>query len=246
MAPNAVFLALSGVILRDRSLRQQLLDDLLLVENLRPDPKDYGEVCGGRGDRTCLQRLLARRGRVVTGERLDQLLALRSSRYQAALAAMDRLPLYPGLEDFLYQCKIAQIPLGLVTAMESPDVTWVLQKLELEASFKVVITAQDLSPQGDKPTGESYQKAIAQLQTQLQAQEPDRVITPATCLGIESTFEGIATAQAAGVPVVGVAHQYPYQMMQRRATWAVDYLNELDWEWLGRYYPDPAHPLEKA
>jgi beta-phosphoglucomutase len=36
--------------------------------------------------------------------------------------------------------------------------------------------------------------------------------------------------------VAGVACQYPYRMIQRQADWVVDYLNELDLAWLGRYF----------
>ncbi|WP_008315150.1 HAD family hydrolase [Leptolyngbya sp. PCC 6406] len=234
MALNAVFFELSGVIINDGALRQRLLDELLIGENLRPDPGEFDQVCRGRGDRTCLQMLLSRRGRVMGAEGLKKLLELRSQRYQEGLASLDRLPLYPGLEDFLYQLKVAQTPLGIVSGAQRGDVDWVLQRAKLATAFSILVTAEDLSPGGDKPAGEGYEVAIARLQDQY----PDRFISPETCLAVESSFAGIAAAQAAGVPVVGVAHQYPYRMMQRRADVAVDYLNELDLDWLGRYYRD--------
>lgn len=66
---------------------------------------------------------------------------------------------------------------------------------------------------------------------------------PADCLAIEDSFAGIEAAKQAGVPVVGVAHTYPYQMIHRRATWAVDYLSEIDFDWLGRFYAPVSQPV---
>ncbi len=227
MVVQAVVLALSGVLLRDRRLRQQLMNELLLAENLRPDGQEYDLVCEGCGDRTCLGRLLERRGRVVTVALLEKLLAQRSQQYQAALGTDSPLPLYPGAMDFLYQCQVAHIPMALVTGLEDPDAQWVLERAGWGDRFAAVITTQHLSPQGDRPAGEGHTKAIAQLRQQF----PDRPFDPAHCLAIEASFEGIAAAKAAGLPVVGVAHHYPYQMMHRRADWVVDYLNELQWDW---------------
>ncbi|MEB3268691.1 MAG: HAD family phosphatase [Leptolyngbya sp.] len=242
MALHAVLLELSGVILRDGPLRQRLLDEVLISENLRPDPGEYDQVCRGRGDRTCLQTLLSRRGRVVSDAALDKLLAQRSQRYQAALAAGDRLPLYPGWEDFRYQLKVAQIPLGIVTGMQRADVDWVLQQAQWTDEFTLVVAAEDLPPGGDKPASTSYDIAIARLQ----AQFPQRHITAQSCLAVEATFAGIEAAQRAGVPVAGVACQYPYRMIQRQADWVVDYLNELDLSWLGPYFGLTANPSPEA
>jgi beta-phosphoglucomutase len=232
MALHAVLFELSGVMLKDGALRQQLLDELLIAENLRPDPGEYAEVCMGRGDRTCLQTLLSRRGRVVNEAGLAKLLAQRSQRYQAALGGSDRLPLYPGLADWLYQLKVAQIPIGIVTGMQRADVDWVLQRADLAAAVTLIVAAEDLPADGDKPSGQGYELAIARLQ----AQFPHLDITPQSCLAVESTFAGIEAAQRAGVPVAGVACQYPYRMIQRQADWVVDYLTELDLAWLGRYF----------
>jgi beta-phosphoglucomutase-like phosphatase (HAD superfamily) len=236
MVLNAVLVELSGVILKDGPLRQRLLDELLIAENLRPDPGEYAQTCVGRGDRTSLRTLLSRRGRVVNEATLDRLMAQRSERYQAELAACDRLPLYAGVDEFIYRCKIAQVPLGIVTGLERADVDWVLGRAKLGVDFPVIVTAADVPPNGDKPAANSYEVAIAQLQGLL----PDRTVTPDTCLAVEATYAGIEAAHRAGVPVAGVACQYPYRMIQRRADWVVDYLYELDLTWLERYFnPDP-------
>ena len=85
-----------------------------------------------------------------------------------------------------------------------------------------------------KPAPDSYLAAIDQLNLL----KPELALAPQNCLAVEACFAGIEAAKAANVPVVGVAQIYPYHMIQRCATWAVDYLNEIDFDWIApRYEP---------
>jgi beta-phosphoglucomutase-like phosphatase (HAD superfamily) len=43
---------------------------------------------------------------------------------------------------------------------------------------------------------------------------PGNGLTPAECLALEDTMPGIASALAAGMTVVGVAHSYPAEKLQ--------------------------------
>lgn len=239
MVLKAVFLELNGVIIRDTDIQRRLIDDILINENLRPDPMEYGQVCFGRSDRTCLSQLLARRGRVVSHDYLETLLVRKSQAYIEQLSGRKKLPLYPGLEDWLYQLKTAALPLGLVTGARQAEVTWVLEQAGLADQFVVMVTGEDLTANQDKPSSRSYELAIARLQDHL----PGAAIAPQDCLTVEASFAGITAAKQAGVPVVGVAHLYPYRMIQRRADWAVDYLNEIDLAWIQRSYSPPTQPL---
>lgn len=229
---KAVFLEFRGVIIRDEALRRDLVDALLLGENLRPNPTDFVHMCRGRGDRTCLQGLLTQRGRVVTKDYLNKLLAKQSGQYCQQLADLNRLPIYPGLTDWLYQLKAAQLPVGIVTAAQRPDVEWVLAQASLMDTLTLWVTDEDIPLGQDKPAVTPYQLAL----NRLNQQHPTLQAKPKDCLAIEASFNGIAAAQAAGIPVAGVAHQYPYRMIQRRADWVVDYLSELDLDWLRQQY----------
>ena len=61
---------------------------------------------------------------------------------------------------------------------------------------------------------------------------PELDLKPYECLAIEDSFAGIAAAKRAQVPVLGVAHVYPYHMVHRRADWAIDHLFEFSLDWL--------------
>jgi HAD superfamily hydrolase (TIGR01509 family) len=232
MVLKAVFLDFSGVIIKDADLQRRLIDELLISENLRPDRAEYGQLCAGRSDRVCLDQLLTRRGRVTTQELLDKLLKRKSESYIHQLATQEKLPLYPGLEDFLYAVKTAALPLGLVTAAQQSEVDWLLTRAALADQFAVVVTGADFPATNDKPSPKSYDIALDRLNTQ----RPKLFAKPEECLAVEAFYPGISAARQAGIPVAGVAHCCPYRMMQRRADWAVDYLNEIDLEWVQRWY----------
>jgi beta-phosphoglucomutase-like phosphatase (HAD superfamily) len=238
MVLKAVFVEFSGVMIRDADLKKSLINEILIAENLRPNDTEYDQICKGSSDRACLEQLLNRRGRVTNQELLDKLLSQKSKAYTQQLSAASKLPLYPGLEDLLYKIKTNSLALGLVTSTAKAEVDWVLEQANLTDAFSVVVTAQDLTAEAEKPSPEAYQVAIARLNDQL----PGLNATPEECLAVEAFYSGIAAAKSARVPVLGVAHCYPYRMIQRRADWVVDYLNEIDFDWIGRAY-EPAEPL---
>lgn len=235
MVLKAVFLDFNGIVIRDADLKRHLINDILVAENLRPNDAEYDQICIGRSDRACLDQLLQRRGRVTDQALLDKLLSQKSAAYIQALSSTQKLPIYPGLEDLLYKIKTESLALGLVTSTAHTEVDWVLEQAHLTDAFQVVVTARDLTVEEEKPSSKAYEIAIAQLNEQLS----ETVVKPEECLAVEALYAGITAAKSAQIPVVGVAHCYPYRMIQRRANWVVDYLNEIDFEWIRRWY-DPA------
>jgi beta-phosphoglucomutase-like phosphatase (HAD superfamily) len=77
-----------------------------------------------------------------------------------------------------------------------------------------------------KPQPDPYLIALEQLNQAY----PELNLEPGNCLAIEDTLAGIQAARSAGIPVVGVAHTYPFHMLQRRANWTVDALADLELE----------------
>lgn len=232
MALKAVLLDFNGVVLRDEPLRQQLVEELLLSENLRPNPAEYGSVCIGRSDRACLAGLLEQRGRIAVGSYLDKLLSHKQTQCLSRLTALEKLPIYPGLPDLIYKIRIAQLKLAVIADGALAEVQWVLAQAQIDDHVSAIVTGDELPVEASKPAPESYRLAIKKLNQQF----PELGLMPHHCVAIEDSFAGIEAAKKAGVPVVGVAHTYPYQMIHRRATWVVDYLSEIDTSWLQASY----------
>ncbi|MBD1850495.1 HAD family phosphatase [Leptolyngbya sp. FACHB-711] len=221
---KAVLFDFNGVIINDEPLHDRLLEQVLLEENLRIKPEEYREVCLGRSDRVCLSDLLARRGRVPGDDYLDKLVARKSSLYQLQIQSMEKLPIYPGLNDLLFQIRAARLPLAVVSGAVRAEIEQVLKQADLAQYFSVIVAGDEIKT--SKPDPEGYLLAVDCLNQQFSELQ----LQPQNCLAIEDTFAGIEAAKKAGMQVVGVANSYPFHMMQRCSNWAVDYLNDLEFD----------------
>lgn len=243
MALKAVLLDFNGVVINDEAIHEQLITDLLLEENLRPNPQDLADCCLGRSDAACLGDLLARQGRIISDAYLEKMLARKATRYQELLVNLGQLPLYPGIDDLIYQVRAAQLKLAIVSGARRGEIETVLSLVDWGQHVELIISADDLPVGVSKPAPDGYLMAVELLNRH----HRDLMLQPAECLAVEDSFAGIAAAKHAGIPVLGVAHAYPYQMIHRRATWAIDHLYELSLDWLQPYYgsPSPA-PINPA
>ncbi|MFG6105257.1 HAD family phosphatase [Leptothoe sp. EHU-05/26/07-4] len=229
---KAVFWGFHGVIINDDDIHPQLIAQLLLSENLRFDLEEYQEMYLGRSDRARLTAILQTRGRFVRDDYLDGLLRKKAEGYGEWLRSQPKLALYAGVDDLLYRIRSKQYVTAIVTGAQRADVEQVLTAAKLTDQFSLVVSASDMPVATSKPAPDSYLAAIDQLNLL----NPELALTPQNCLAIESCFAGVEAAKAANIPVVGVAQIYPYHMMQRCATWAVDYLSEIDFDWIAPRY----------
>ncbi len=232
---KATFFELNGVIVQDAAIQFELVNDLLLAENLRPIDLMFQESILGKSDRLYLKENLAARGRFVTDEYLSQLIQQKFEAYCKKMLQLDPFPLYEDVLPCLDEMRQKQIALGIVTGSSRQETLFVLEQAQLLDYFDLIITADEVSL--SKPAPDSYLVAIAKLHEKY----PERDIQPQNCLAVEDGFTGIQAAKAAGIPVVGVAHSYPFHMLQRCSNWCVDYLTELE---LDRIDPGLASPAE--
>ena len=222
MGLKAVLLNFNGVIINDEAIHQELINNILLEENLRPDDDDYKQYCWGKSDRTCLKSILASRGRILPDKYINKLIATKTTAYRQKIEQLATLPLYPNLIEFLTQLKTQGLIIGLVTGALRSEVEFILQKAEIAQYFTIIIGGDDL--EASKPEADSYLLAIERLNQQ----QPQLNLQPSECLAIEDTTVGIAAAKKAGVQVVGISHTYPLHMLQRQANWTVDDFLEIE------------------
>jgi len=227
---KAVLFNFNGVIINDQPLHQQLSNQILIEENLRPQPGEFRKICWGCSDRACLKELLSRRGRVVSETYLTQLMNRKTQAYQQQLEKLEKVPLYPGLEDLVFQLRARSLKLAVVSGAIASVVQLVLNRATLAEYFTVIVAADDVTTSQPEPNG--YLLAVQRL-NQL---HPGFNLQTAECLAIEDTPAGIEAAKRAGMPVVGVANTYPFHMLQRQANWTVDYLCDLELERVQQVY----------
>lgn len=221
---KAVIFDFNGVIINDEDIHQELINEILLGENLRPDAEEYQDLCLGRSDRACLLDILSRRGRMVSDEYLDNLIEAKTTAYRQKIEALKELPIYPELKDFLTHLQQHNLRIGLVTGTVLSEVKFILEKAEILNYFEVIVGGDEIPR--SKPEPDGYLLAVQrfnELDNNLQ-------LTPESCLVIEDTPAGIEAAKQAKMQVVGIANTYPYHFMQRLSNWAIDYFSDLDIE----------------
>ena len=226
MTLKAVLFDFNGVIINDEPLHEKLIEQILIEENLRPIPGEFQQVCLGKSDRVCLTELLNRRGRVVSESYLIQLMQRKAQAYQQQLEKMQKLPLYSGLDDLIFQVRSLHLKLAIVSGAMRSEIELVLNRAKLAPHFPVIVAGDDITT--SKPEPDGYLLAVERLNQEY----PDLQLQPSECLAIEDTPAGIQAAKRAGISVVGVANTYPFHMMQRQGNWAVDYLCDLDLQWV--------------
>lgn len=225
MSLKAVLFDFNGVIINDEPLHEQLIEQILLGENLRPQPGEFRKICLGRSDRVCLRELLTNRGRVVSEDYLTGLINRKAQAYQQLWREKsDQLPIFPGLEELVYQLTSRNIKLAVVTGANRQEVELVLGSTTLAKYFNAIVAGDDIPT--SKPAPDGYLLAVERLKELY----PNTNLHPADCLAIEDTPAGIQAAKQAGIAVVGVANTYPFHMLQRQANWTVDYLYDLEIE----------------
>jgi beta-phosphoglucomutase len=227
---KAVLFDFNGVIIKDESIHRELIDELLLAENLRPQGREFWQISVGRSDRACLQDLLKIRGRFVTDEYLDKLIAKKAIAYRQRLEQLVTLPVYPEVVQFIQQMYERGYKLAIVTGAIRSEVELVLQRGEIARYFETIVAGDEISH--SKPDPEGYLKSIDIL-NQL---DPNLNLLPSECLAIEDTFAGIQAVKSAGVQVVAIAHTYPFHMLQRQANWTIDRFADLELDRVNKYF----------
>jgi len=230
MTLKAVLFDFNGVIINDEPIHRQLIDDIMIAENLRPQPGEYRRVCLGKSDRAALSQLLAGRGRMVTDNYLNQLMFRKAQAYQVQVAAMAELPIYGGVVEAIAKLQAANLKLAIVSGALRGEIEIILNRAGLTEYFATIVAGDDITT--SKPEPDGYLLAVERL-NQLY---PQLHLQPSECLAIEDTLAGIAAAKRAGIPVAGVTHTYPFHVLHRQANWTVDYFADLELEWLERFY----------
>ncbi|MBD2165950.1 HAD family phosphatase [Calothrix sp. FACHB-156] len=224
MSLKAILFDFNGVIIKDEEIHLRLIDEILIQENLQPQRDSERQASLGRSDRACFQELLYNRGRVLSEEFLTQLLQQKGQMYAQELEKLEKLPLYSGIDDLIFQARSHNLKLGLVSGAIRQEIDIVLQRAQLAEHFPVIVAGDDINT--SKPEPDGYLLAV----TRLNQKYPDLNLQTQECLAIEDTPAGIQAAKRAQMQVVGVANTYPFHMLQRCCNWTVDYLTDLELE----------------
>jgi HAD superfamily hydrolase (TIGR01509 family) len=143
-------------------------------------------------DRTFLAELFARQG--FHSDKIDDWVR----RKQALTVNMlrDSPRLYPGVADLIRKLH-GSVRLAVVSGTWRENIQAVLDSSGLAGSFETIVGKEDVA--SVKPEPEAYLLALRRLRLSARA-----------TVAIEDSPSGLASARAAGIPVIAVGHRHPF------------------------------------
>ncbi|BDV43434.1 haloacid dehalogenase [Geotalea uraniireducens] len=196
---SAVIFDFDGIIVDTEPLHYRAFQQVLEPLGLGYSWDDYVAIYMGFDDRDAFREAFRVAGRSLDAGMLERLIAAKAAAFQALSGAVDP---YPGVVE-LIRTLSDSLPVALCSGALRCDILPILQGLGLDRAFTVLVTADEVA--ASKPDPASYSLAVERLA----ATYPERGISPATCLAIEDTPAGIASAAGAGIPVLAVTNSYP-------------------------------------
>jgi len=186
-----------GVLVDSEPLHFEALRDAMLSEGITVTREDYFAKYLAYDDRGAIRRVLEDHGISPDAEQMDRIARLKVARFGEVL---QNVTFFPGARDVV-RALAAEVPLGIASGARHAEIEAILTAGELREPFSVIVGADDVPR--TKPDPAPYLVAARELAAFAPGLEP------ADCLAFEDSVPGIASALAAGMKVVGVAHSYP-------------------------------------
>ena len=199
----AVIFDFDGVIVDTEPLHYKAFQDILAPFGLAYSWDEYLSRYIGFDDRDAFREVFRLAGRPLADKELLGLIDRKAHAFQTIAAGVEP---YPGVVELVREIA-RELPLALCSGALPSDIAPIIHQLGIADCFALVVTAADVK--ASKPDPESYALTLRRLA----ALFPDRGITPGTCLAIEDTPAGIASAVGAGLKVLAVTNSYPAERL---------------------------------
>jgi beta-phosphoglucomutase-like phosphatase (HAD superfamily) len=201
---QAVLFDFNGVLVDDEGLHARLFAETCGEEGIAITREDYWNVYLHMDDRGAFEEALRRAGRPHAGPKVAELCRRKEVRY--AKEASAGVPPVPGGAEFARACA-TRVPCAVVSGAIRAEVEMHLARLGLGGIFPLLITAEDTAR--GKPDPEGYILAVGRL-----AIVAGRKFEPRRCVAIEDSPGGLRAARDAGVRTIGVATNYPEDVLR--------------------------------
>jgi len=195
-----------GVIVDSEPLQHRAYNLVLERFGVRVGPEEYGRewIAAGRGPEHAVRTYAL----PVTAEELRR---LKDPIYHDLLRASAAL--VPGVRAALARLGNA-FPLALATNSSQVDTAYILDRFELRAFFRAVVTREQY--RNPKPAPDAFRTAAARLE-----------LAPERCAVVEDAYKGIVAAASAGCACIAMPHGYTADNDVTRARAVIRGLDEL-------------------
>jgi beta-phosphoglucomutase len=202
LALRAVVFDFDGVIVDSEPLHFRSLREALLTEGIEITEEEYFGLFLAFDDRGAIRRALEHHDEPADPDRVERVAAKKVARFGELLP---EVPVFDGAAELVRELA-AEVPLAIASGARGEEVDAILRGVGLRDAFVAIVGAGD-APR-TKPDPAPYLEAARRLAA------GSNGLPPADCLALEDSVPGIASAIAAGMKVVGVAHSYPAEKLQ--------------------------------
>jgi beta-phosphoglucomutase len=211
---EAIVFDFDGVLVDSEPMHFAAIRDVAAELDVELDESLYNRVFIGFDDRDAFRALLSMRaGGPPDPDAIDASLEGEVERLCVRKqVAFDRLvqagvePL-PGVRELLDDLS-DRMPLAIASGATRQDIEGILGGLGWRHRFETIVTADDVAR--SKPDPQTYALAVERL-----AARTTPSVTPSTCLAIEDTSTGLASALSAGLRTLGVCTTSPASSLDR-------------------------------
>ena len=202
---RAVIFDFNGIIVDDEPIHFELFQRVLKEEDINLTEANYYARYLGYDDRGAFTTVYREHRRALSDSKLAQLIERKAAYYREEIK--NKIKVFPGVQTLVPN--LAQkLPLAIASGALKNEIEIILSSIELLAHFRAIVSAEDASL--GKPEPEMFVKALAQLNTVLGSHHP---ISPAECLVIEDSKEGIRGARRAGMKCLAVTNSHPAELL---------------------------------
>lgn len=194
--PKAFLFDFDGVICDTEKLHYLSTLKTIGRHNMSLEAEYYFEKLFGYDDRTLFDHIYQIHGKKLDKKTLKQLMLEKNEEFMRLVES--KVIYFDGVVDLIVKMSEAKIPLAVVSGALSHEVAACLKKGELDRYFLFSVCADHV--RSSKPDPESYERAYLKMGsyvTDLKLKD---------CWVLEDSPTGIASAKAAGLPVIAITN----------------------------------------
>jgi beta-phosphoglucomutase len=202
---RAVIFDFNGIIVDDEPIHFELFQRVLKEEDINLTEADYYERYLGYDDRGAFSTAYREHDRALSRSKLAQLIERKAAYYREDIKAKMRV--FPGIQTLVPNLA-KQLPLAIASGALRNEIEIILSSIGLFTHFRAIVSAEDVTR--GKPEPEIFLTALERLNAAL---DSNHRISPAECLVIEDSKEGIRGARRAGMKCLAVTNSHPAKLL---------------------------------
>ena len=189
MKYQAILFDMDGVVVNSEPLHKQAFEDVFKHYDIKLTDDDFKMHFVGKTDERGLEGYSAHSNlQLDTAEFIEKKVKTYHKLASKSLVA------YPGLVELVRELS-NQVPLALVTGSLRTETDLVLNTLDIDDCFDIIVTADDVEE--GKPSPEGYLRAVGLL-----SKDPEE------CVVIEDSPAGVSAANEAGIHCIAVTNTH--------------------------------------